>query len=179
MRSPQPLSKGLVEVYTGDGKGKTTAALGVALRAAGHGLRVHIVFFMKGDSRYGEQEILAKLPGVTFARFGFEEFVNPNQVKEAEKEQAREALVAGREAVLSGDYDVVILDEINVALGWKLLGLDAVLQLVKEKPAKVELILTGRYAPPEIIEVADLVTEMKCIKHPFNKGTLARGGIDY
>ena len=172
-------TKGLVEIFTGDGKGKTSAALGVALRALGQGLRVHIVFFMKGDFPYGEQKIISELSNVTFERFGFQDFVDPANVKPEEKEEARKALEAARKAVLSQKYDVVVLDEINVAVSWKLVDIDEVLKLLRDKPEKVELILTGRYADPRLIELADLVTDMVKVKHPYDKGILSRKGIDY
>lgn len=179
MVKPEPFTKGLVEVYTGNGKGKTSAAMGVVLRAVGHGLRAHIVFFMKGDYPYGERSAIAHLPNVTFARFGHLSFVDPKNVKEEEKEEARKALVAARDAMLSGNYDLVVLDEVNVAVAWKLVKLDDVVDLIKKKPERVELILTGRYADAKLIELADLVTEMVEIKHPFHKGVMARPGIDY
>jgi len=170
---------GLVHVFTGNGKGKTSAALGIAVRAAGHGLRTHITFFMKGDYPYGEQKTLALLPNISVARFGSLEFVDPANVKPEEKEQARLALEDARQAVLSGKYDLVILDEVNVAAAWKLIDVEDVIRTIKEKPEKVELILTGRYAGEEIVALADLVTEMKEIKHPYRKGVPSRKGIDY
>jgi cob(I)alamin adenosyltransferase len=176
---PQGLEKGLVEVFTGDGKGKTSASLGITLRAAGHGLRVFIVFFMKGNFPYGEQKMLATLPGVKFACFGSEEFVNPADIKPEEKKEASKALESAREAVNSLDYDIVILDEVNVAVGWNLLDREEVVQLIKKKPEQVELILTGRYADPQIVEMADLVTGMVKVKHPYDKGIKARKGLDY
>ena len=179
MGEPRPFEEGLVEVFTGTGKGKTSAALGIALRAAGHGLRVHVVYFMKGDTRYGEQEAFGRLGTVTYSRFGHVTFVDPNRVREEEKAEARRALAAGREAMLSGGYDIVILDEVNVASAWGLVGVEDVLALIEQRPANVELILTGRYADPRIIAAADLVTEMVELKHPYNIGTPARQGIDY
>ena len=172
-------TRGLVEVFTGDGKGKTSAALGIALRALGHGLRVHIIYFMKGEFPYGEQRILSQLPNVTFARFGFETFVDPDNVKPEEKEEARKALEAARTAMLGLQYDIVVLDEVNVAAAWNLINLEDTIKLIADKPEKVELILTGRYADPRLIEQADLVTEMVKVKHPYDKGTLSREGIDY
>jgi len=169
----------LVEIFTGDGKGKTSAALGMALRALGHGLRVYIVFFMKGDFPYGEQKILSQLSNVTFDRFGFQDFVNPANVKPEEKEEARKALEAARKAVLSLKYDVVILDEVNVAIAWKLIELADVIKLINDKPKNVELVLTGRYADSKLIELADLVTDMVKVKHPYDKGMLSRKGIEY
>jgi len=172
-------TKGLVEIFTGEGKGKTSAALGAIIRALGHGLRVYIVFFMKGDFPYGEQKILCQLPNCTVERFGFKEFVDPANVKPEEKEEATKALEAARKAMLSLKYDVVILDEVNVAIAWKLIAVNDVMELVHEKPEKVELILTGRYADPKLIELADLVTNMVKVKHPFDKGILSRKGIEY
>lgn len=170
---------GLVYVFTGDGKGKTSAALGIALRAAGHGLRTHITFFMKGEYPYGEQKTLGLLPNISVARFGSLEFVDPANVKPEEKEQARLALENARIAAQSGHFDLVILDEVNVAAAWKLIGVGDVLRFLKEKPENVDVILTGRYANPEVIAIADLVTEMKEIKHPHQKGIPSRKGIDY
>jgi cob(I)alamin adenosyltransferase len=171
--------RGLVELFTGDGKGKTSAALGVGLRALGHGHRVHIVFFMKGDFPYGEQKTLSELSNITFERFGFRDFVDPANVKPAEREEAHKALEAARKAMLSLKYDVVILDEVNVAIAWKLIDIDEVIKLIHNKPDKVELILTGRYADPKLVELADLVTDMVKVKHPYDKGILSRKGIDY
>jgi len=168
----------MVEVFTGDGKGKTSAALGMILRALGHGLRVYIVFFMKGSFPYGEQKTLSQLPDVTFDKFGFETFCDPANIKPEEKEQAQKALTAAREAMLSGNYDMVILDEVNVASGWKLIDPSQVVQLIKDKPENVELILTGRHADSRIIELADVVTHMTKVKHPYDRGILARKGFD-
>lgn len=170
---------GLVHVFTGDGKGKTSAALGVALRAAGHGLKTHITFFMKGEFPYGEQKTLALLPNMSVARFGSLEFVDPANVKPEEREQARLALEDARKAVHSGRFDLVILDEVNVAAAWNLIDAKDVVRLIREKPEDLELILTGRYAGKDVIAAADLVTEMKEIKHPYKKGIPSRKGIDY
>jgi cob(I)alamin adenosyltransferase len=171
--------KGLVQVFTGNGKGKTTAALGTILRATGHGFRVFIVFFMKGNYDYGEYGTLAKLPNVDMASFGFRHLTDPNNVKPEEIEQAGLALAAARDAVLGGNYDLVVLDEVNVALDFNLIEVDDVIKLIQDKPSGVELILTGRYADTRIIELADLVTEMVKLKHPFDKGIKARKGIEY
>ena len=172
-------TRGLVEIFTGEGKGKTSAALGLALRALGHGRRVHIIFFMKGDFPYGEQKTLCQLPNCTVERFGLREFVDPAHVKPEEKEQARQALDAAKKALLSPEYDVVILDEVNVAVAWKLIDIDKVIELIHDKPEKVELVLTGRYADPRLVELADLVTDMVKVKHPYDKGIKAREGIEY
>jgi len=180
-RSPSsgPFFRGLVQVFTGDGKGKTTAALGVVIRALGHGLRVCVVFFMKGDYPYGECNILSKLPNVNIARFGSLGFIDPTNIKPEEKEQARQALAAAREAVLSGSYDLVVLDEVNLAVAWNLVELDEVIKLITDKPRNVELILTGRKADTKLIQLADVVTEMLKIKHPYDEGMKARKGIEY
>jgi len=171
--------KGLVQVLTGNGKGKTTAALGTILRAAGHGFRIFVVFFMKGNYDYGEFSTLSKLPNVNMASFGFRQLTDPANIKPEEIEQARLALATAREAILSGNYDLVVMDEVNVALGFKLIELDEVVKLIRDKPPDVELILTGRYADKKIIELADLVTEMVNVRHPFDKGIKARKGIEY
>jgi len=177
--SSRPFGQGLVEVFTGNGKGKTSAALGTAIRALGHNLRVYIIFFMKGRYPYGEREILSRLPNIGFSVFGEDYFVDKDNIKPEEKEDAREALNKAREVINSGNYDVVILDEINVAAGWNLLDTDDVLQLIENKPKNVELILTGRYADKRLIEAADLVTEMVKVKHPYDRGVKARRGIEY
>jgi len=175
----EPIRQGLVQVFTGDGKGKTSAALGVVLRALGYGLRVFIVFFMKGDYPYGEFRTLARLPNVDIASFGFRCLTDPANIKPEEIEQAKQALSTAREAMLSGKYDLVVLDEVNVAAGWKLIEVDEVVGLIKDKPRNVDLILTGRYADAKLIELADLVTEMVKVKHPYDKGVPARKGIEY
>lgn len=172
--------KGLVQIFTGNGKGKTTAALGTIVRAAGHGLKVFAIFFIKGDYAYGEYSTLAKLPNVKVASFGLRQFIyKKSGINPEEKAQAEAALATAREALTSGSYDLVVLDEINVALYFNLIELEEVLQLIKDKPPHVELILTGRNADKRLIEAADLVTEMVKIKHPFDKGIKARKGIEF
>ncbi len=173
------LEKGLVQVYTGNGKGKSSAAFGLALRAIGRGLKVYIIQFIKGGFDYGELYIVDKLPNFTLKAFGRGKFITEKPAGKEDVELAEEALALAEEVVKSGEYDIVILDEINVALNLKLIKIEKVLELIKNKPKHVELILTGRYAPNEIIEAADLVTEMKEVKHPFNKGYQARKGIEY
>jgi cob(I)alamin adenosyltransferase len=177
--SSQTRRLGLVEVFTGGGRGKTTAALGVAMRALGQGLKVHVIFFMKGYYPYGEQKTLAKLPNVSFERFGQLEFVDPAHIREEERLQGQQALLAAYRAVLSGEYDLVILDEVNLAATWGLVDIEGLIRLIRERPTHVELILTGRSADPRLIELADLVTEMVEVKHPYCKGILSRCGIDY
>ena len=176
----QQLEQGLVSIFTGDGKGKTTAAIGTVVRAAGHGLQAFVVFFMKGkDYVHGENNILSKLPNVTLASFGQNGWVDRDNIKPIHKEQAGLALAAAREAMLSGTYDLVVLDEINIAIDYGLIKLDEVIKLINDKPQNVELILTGRNTDTRLIQMADLVTEMLMIKHPYAKGIKARRGIDY
>ena len=182
LQEPSPSEsprQGLIQVFTGDGKGKTSTALGVVLRALGHGLRVFIVFFMKGDYPYGELRTLARLPNVDTASFGFRCPTNPANIKPEEIEQAKQALSTACEVMLSGKYDLVVLDEVNVAAAWKLIEVDEVVGLIKDKPRNVELVLTGRYADAKLIKLADLVTEMVKVKHPYDKGVPARKGIEY
>jgi cob(I)alamin adenosyltransferase len=174
-----PVRKGLVQVFTGDGKGKTSAAIGTVIRALGHGLKVYIAFFMKGDYPYGERKILAKLPGVTLESFGSSQFIDPENIKPEEKQAAQEALAAARRAMLSGEYDLVVLDEVNIAVAFKLLEVEVVLRFIEEKPEGVELILTGRQADRELVRVADLVTECLKIKHPYDSGVEGREGFEY
>jgi cob(I)alamin adenosyltransferase len=176
--SPQG-RRGLVQIFTGDGKGKTSAAIGAAIRALGHGLKVYIGFFMKGGYPSGERHVLSQLPNVTVESFGAGGFVGQTNVKPEDREQAKRGLAAASKAVLSGNYDLVVLDEINLAVAWKLVELDEVLKLIDSKPEGVELILTGRQADGKLVQSADLVTEMLKIKHPYDEGVKAREGIEY
>jgi cob(I)alamin adenosyltransferase len=171
--------RGLIQVYTGNGKGKTSAAFGLALRAVGRGMRVFMIQFIKGGFDYGELYVVDKLPNLTLKAFGRGKFVTEKPAGKEDVELAGQALALAEETIKGGRYDVVILDEVNVALSLKLISLEKVLRLIKEKPKHVELVLTGRDAPEEIIEAADLVTEMREIKHPYKKGLPARKGIEY
>lgn len=173
------LERGLVEVYTGDGKGKTTAAFGLALRAVGRGLKVYVIQFIKGGFDYGELYVVDRLPDLVLKAFGRGKFVLKKPAEAEDVGLAREAFELAKKVVADGEYDVVVLDEVNVALSLGLISLDEVLNLVMSKPVHVELVLTGRGAPAEIVEVADLVTEMREVKHPFKKGVAARKGIEY
>lgn len=173
------LERGLVQVYTGNGKGKTSAAFGLAVRAIGRGLKVYIIQFIKGGFDYGELHIIDKFPNLTLKAFGRGKFVTTKPPEKEDVELAQEALQLAKEVVQNGKYDIVILDEINVALNLKLIRLEEVMKLLKSKPRNVELVLTGRNVPDEVIEAADLVTEMKEVKHPFNRGFQARKGIEY
>ena len=138
-----------------------------------------MIQFIKGGFDYGELYVVERLPNFWLRAFGRGKFVTEMPPEEEDVKLAREAFELAREAVSSGEYDVVVLDEVNVALNLRLVRVDEMISLVKSKPKHVELILTGRYAPPEIIEVADLVTEMREVKHPFNKGLTPRKGIEY
>ena len=173
------LKQGLIQVYTGTGKGKTTAALGLALRASGHGLKVCIIQFMKGWPNYGELEGVKHLPGVTLRQFGRAEFVDKDNPDPADIRMAHDALRYAAEVITGGECDILILDEINVALDWGLISLEEVLPLLDARPPKMEMVLTGRNAHPEIVRRADLVTEMLDIKHPYADGVAARRGIEY
>jgi len=172
------LEKGLVHVYTGPGKGKTTAALGLGIRAVGAGLKVYMIQFMKGR-RYSELDSLRNTPNFTIVQYGRDEFVSKEKPEKIDIDLAQKGFAHAKEIIKSEKYDLVILDEINVAVDFKLIDLKDVLKLIKEKPKKLELVLTGRYANPELVKVADLVTEMLEIKHPYQKGVKARKGIDY
>jgi cob(I)alamin adenosyltransferase len=172
------LKKGCIHVYTGPGKGKTTAALGLGLRAAGNGLNVYLIQFMKGR-RYSELDAAEQIPNFTIVQYGRDEFVSKENPEQVDIDLAQEGFSHAREIVKNEKYDMVILDEINVAIDYNLIFLKDVLKLIEEKPEKLELILTGRYAHPELVKVADLVTEMLEIKHPYQKGVTARKGIDF
>ena len=171
------LGKGLVQVYTGNGKGKTTAALGLAVRAAGAGLGVYVLQFVKGKP-YSEANALKKLKRVRFERCGRSCFIKRLPTRE-DFSCARKGLAKAREAIHSKRYDVVILDEANIALRFGLIEVKSIIALIKSKPRSVEIILTGRDCPPAVIRHADLVTEMKEIKHPYRRGIKARRGIEY
>lgn len=169
--------QGYVQVYTGDGKGKTTAALGLALRAAGAGLKVFIGQFIK-SADYNEIKALKRFAGqITLEQFGRGCFIRGNPCQ-ADVDVARQALEAIGAALTSGQYDVVIADEANVAFGCQLISEADLIALIDSRPPNVELVLTGRNAPPAVIERADLVTEMKAVKHYYEKGILARDGIE-
>ncbi len=173
---------GLVIVYTGNGKGKTTAALGLALRAIGYEHKVCMLQFIKGSWHYGEMDSSKKL-GPDFELIaigkGFVGILDDSSPREEHEKYAAEALKICREKIFSEKYDVVILDEVNYAINLGLLDVEEIIKIIKEKPAKLNLVLTGNHAKEEIIELADLVTEMKEIKHPFKSGIKAKKGIDF
>ncbi|MFZ5564919.1 MAG: cob(I)yrinic acid a,c-diamide adenosyltransferase [Thermodesulfobacteriota bacterium] len=169
--------KGYVQVYTGDGKGKTTAALGLALRAAGAGLRVYICQFLKSGD-YSEIKALEAFAGkITVRQFGTGQFVKGRPSAE-EMAAAAAGLASLREAFASGKYDVVIAEEANVAVSCGLFSARDLCDLIDQRPDNVELVITGRDAPPEVIAKADLVTEMKPVKHYYFQGVTARTGIE-
>jgi cob(I)alamin adenosyltransferase len=172
---------GLVFVYTGNGKGKTTAAMGQALRAIGHGLKVLMIQFMKGKGKkYGEVIAAEKyLPDLTIYQCGLDSFVMRNNPAPVDVDLAKQGLNLARKAVSSGDYHMVILDEINVAMDFGLISTDDVVDMIKSKAPAVDLILTGRYAPPEIVALADTVSEVHEMKHHYAKGIKERAGIEF
>jgi cob(I)alamin adenosyltransferase len=169
----------MIQVYTGNGKGKTTAALGLAVRAAGHGMRTYIGQFLKGQ-RYGELAGMKKLaPLVKVEQFGRKGFIHVTErADEEDVRRARRALARCRKAMLSGRFDIVVFDEVNVALHFKLVAETEVLAVLDERPEGVEVVLTGRYAPASLIRRADLVTEMRERKHYYARGVRARKGIE-
>jgi len=174
--------KGLVIVYTGDGKGKTSAALGLALRAVGYDHKVCMLQFIKGSWHYGEMDSSKKLePNLELIAVGkgFVGILDDNSPREEHEKYAEEALKICREKIFSKKFNVVILDEINYAINLGLISIDDVVKLINEKPDDLDLVLTGNHAKDEIIELADLVTEMKEIKHPFKSGIKAKKGIDF
>jgi cob(I)alamin adenosyltransferase len=172
------LERGCVQVYTGNGKGKTTAALGLAFRAVGRGLRVCMFQFIKGGGQYGEHLMAEKLaPLLTIIQSGRPGWVNTKDITE-DRKVAQAALVQATELLISGRYDVMIMDEINGAVGFGLIDVEQVLELIRLKPERVELVLTGRNASEQVMEVADLVTEMRDIKHYYAAGVPARTGIE-
>ena len=170
--------KGYIQVYTGNGKGKTTATFGLALRAVGAGMSVFIGQFVKGKS-YNENVAIARhLKNITVKQYGLGCFI-VNTPTDDDIKAAGKGLDEMRKIIQKGKYDMVIMDEVNIALYYKLIDIKNLLEIIKTKPEHVELVLTGRYAPQELIDKADLVTEMKEIKHYYRKGIEARKGIEY
>ncbi|NMC27256.1 MAG: cob(I)yrinic acid a,c-diamide adenosyltransferase [Syntrophomonadaceae bacterium] len=171
--------RGLVMVITGNGKGKTTSAFGQALRAIGQGYKVCMIQFMKGR-KYGEVIAGEKyLPDLTFYQFGLDSFVMRDNPAGIDVQLARQGFEKAKEVVSSGEYDMVILDEINVAVDFGLIPEEEVLQLIKNKPPNVDLLLTGRYASEKLREIADMVSEVTEIKHHYQAGIKDRAGIEY
>lgn len=174
------IEKGLIQIYTGNGKGKTTAAFGLAVRAVGHGFNVYIIQFMKGNDDYGELKGLSRLyPECQLEHFGGKGWVYKDTPGEEHVQEAQKAFKRAQEVVSSGEWDIVILDEIINAVWFDLLAEQDVLDVLNSKPDHVELVLTGRNASERLIARADLVTEMVQKKHPFDQGIMARKGIEY
>jgi len=173
------LKQGFVQIYTGNGKGKSTAAIGQAVRAAGFGLKTYIAQFMK-EYPYNELMSLKHLSDwITVEQFGGDEFVYKKELPGADElAKAKKGLQTAKENMLGGEYDIIILDEAIVAIYFKLITTENLIEFIESKPENVELILTGRYCPPELIDLADLVTEMKEVKHYFQKGVTSRRGIE-
>jgi len=174
-------SKGLVIVYTGDGKGKTTAALGLALRQIGWGRRVLVIQFMKGKGNvYGERIAAEKhLPLLEIEQHGRDEFVDLKDPASVDKDLAHGALKRAEDAFSSGKYGLVVLDEVNVAVACGLVETGEVLDLLKRRPPELDVVLTGRYCPQQVIDAADMASEVKELKHHFKKGVRAREGIEF
>ena len=172
------LEKGFVHIYTGNGKGKTTAAIGLGIRATGEGLKVYMIQFMKGR-RYSEIDALENIKDFTVIQFGRDEFVSKKNPEQIDIDLARKGFEHAKEIIKNGEHDLIILDEINVAVDFKLIPLKDVLKLMDEKPEKVELVLTGRYSHPDMVKQADLVSEILEIKHPYQNGIQSRKGIDW
>lgn len=171
--------RGLVQVYTGNGKGKTTAACGLALRALGHGWRVKIIHFMKDSCKYGENRSLELFPACQVLCFGRDILVNPNNPDSADIALAEQGWSMAKHIFSENDCDLLILDELNVVLALKLLQEQEVIRGLSQRPKNMEVVITGRYAPQSILDCADLITEMQQIKHPYEAGIEAREGIEF
>jgi cob(I)alamin adenosyltransferase len=178
-----PARQGLTLIFTGDGKGKTTAAIGLTVRAAGNKMRVFFLQFIKGQWKTGEREVLRNLPGVdlevTGRGFTIESLRNPNIPMEDHAAAAAHGWQVAQQIVRQGEYDLVVLDEVLGAVTAGLIPLDELVDLVRTKPQPLHLVLTGRGAPPALVEAADLVSEIHPIKHPFEKGIKAQRGIEF
>jgi cob(I)alamin adenosyltransferase len=170
--------EGYVQIYTGDGKGKTTAALGLVVRAVGKGLRPAVLQFMKSDPSWGEIVTLGKL-GVPVQQCGLDHWVHQGEASDEDLAAAAAGLAKAQALVNGGEYDVVVLDELITAVYFELIPVDAVLAMMAAKPAAVELVMTGRRAPDGLVAAADLVTEMRPLKHYYDAGVKARPGIEF
>lgn len=173
-------NRGLVMVYTGNGKGKTTAALGMSLRAWGQGMKVLVLQFIKGDRTYGELLATARMDGLEIRPLG-DGFITGSGEKDMESHRlaARSALEEARSEIASGRWDMVVLDEVIYALGFKLLREEDLIDIINMKPSGMHLVLTGRNAPQSLIERADMVSEIKEVKHPFTQGVKAQKGVEF
>jgi cob(I)alamin adenosyltransferase len=170
--------KGLLLVYTGHGKGKTTAALGIVFRALGRGLKVAVVQFIKGKWKTGERTYAETLPQLTFLVMG-RGFTWESDDLSRDKEAAEKAWHEAAELIRGGEHAIVVLDELTYVMNYDFVPLGEVMTVLRERPPHVHVVVTGRNAPDEMVELADLVTEMKSIKHPFEKGIAAQPGIDF
>jgi cob(I)alamin adenosyltransferase len=170
--------KGYIQIYTGNGKGKTTAAIGLSVRAVGAGKKVFFAQFVKGQIYSEVKAMLQYLPNIIIKQYGLDCFIY-HKPKQEDIDAARKGFEEVSEIVLSGKYDVVVLDEANIAIYYQLFSVEELIELLKRKPEQTEIIITGRNAPDELIEFADLVTEMKEIKHYYTQGIQARIGIEH
>ncbi len=170
--------KGYIQIYTGNGKGKTTAAIGLSVRAVGAGKKVFFAQFVKGRIYSEVKAIQSLLPSITMKQYGLEFFINKNPTQ-ADIDKAREGFSEVSEVIASGQYDMVVLDEANIAIYYHLFTVEELIGVLKKKPDETEIIITGRYAPLELIEFADLVTEMQEIKHYYSQSVEARVGIEF
>ena len=170
---------GLILVYTGNGKGKTTASLGLCMRALGHSQTVGFLQFMKGSKNYGEVKIASMLPNFTLVQSGQETFVSYENPDPIDIQMAQDGLELARQWFEEDKFDLVVLDEILVAVAFKLISVEQVLDLVQKKPSHLNLVLTGRYAAPEILEIADTVTEMTEQRHAYQRGVEAKAGMEF
>ena len=179
MLATKTIEKGLLIVHTGKGKGKSTAAMGLAIRAIGNGMKVGIVQFVKGVWETGERGVLDKFPDLVSIKAMGDGFTWETQDRERDIKAAETAWAASKEMIASGDYKMVILDELNIVLRYDYIPLDDVIETLKSKPKDLHVVITGRNAKDDLIEVADLVTEMTLIKHPFRGGVKAQVGIEF
>ena len=170
---------GLLIVHTGAGKGKSTAALGMACRMIGHGMKVSIIQFIKGAMETGESAVFAAFPDLVELRPMGEGFTWDTQDRARDIAKAREAWEAAKLRILDPDWKMVILDELNIVLRYDYLPLEEVLETLRQRPADTHVVITGRNAKPELIELADLVTEMAQVKHPFRAGVKAQAGVEF
>lgn len=179
MMAGKTIEKGLVIVHTGTGKGKSTAAFGMALRAVGHGMRVGVVQFIKGKWDTGERTVLEKFPDQVTIRAMGEGFTWDTQDRARDIASAETAWAEAKRLIMDSSYRMIVLDELNIALRYDYLDIKDVLATLAAKPADTHVIITGRNAKPELIEAADLVTEMTLVKHPFRAGVKAQAGIEF
>jgi cob(I)alamin adenosyltransferase len=179
MLATKTIEKGLLIVHTGKGKGKSTAAFGLVMRALGHGMRVGIVQFVKGKWETGERSVLERYSDLVTIRAMGEGFTWDTQDRERDIAAAEKAWEASKEMISSGEFDLVVLDELNIVLRYESLPLDEVVEFLSNKPEMLHVVVTGRNAKDELIEAADLVTEMTQVKHPFRSGVKAQKGIEF